>query len=151
MFTNCWWWSILGDKYSHFGGKWSLFGLSDHPGEHSVHCVKSTLAWVRPPLFGNAKILRASFHVTPPKGTPVFGKIDEIPEKRLPSDSFLEIHPFCLKQVTRPWRVYKACCKPFVFFKRDTIIFQIARLAYIRPSALLYKNIEATKMLLLCR
>ena len=52
MFTNCRWWSILGDRCSLFGGKWSLFGLSDAwVGflEYFYKSTKKSLAWVRPP------------------------------------------------------------------------------------------------------
>ena len=54
MFTNCWWWSILGDKCSLFGGYmiiiWVEWYLSRVFGIHlQIH--QKTLAWVRTPPF----------------------------------------------------------------------------------------------------
>ena len=51
LFTNCWWWPILGDKCSLFWGKWSLFGLSDAWVGFLGYLYKITeriFAWVRP-------------------------------------------------------------------------------------------------------
>ena len=64
MFTD---WSILGDKCSIFGGKLSIFGLSDHSGEHSVHCVKSTKTTL-PPFLAMPRFSRRLLQHSLPKG-----------------------------------------------------------------------------------
>ena len=52
MFTNCWWWSILGEKCSLFGGYiiiiWAEWCLSRVFGI-LLQIHQKILAWVRPP------------------------------------------------------------------------------------------------------
>ena len=54
IFTNCWWWSILGDKCTLFGGQmiiiWAEWCLSRIFGI-LLQIHQKILAWVRPPPF----------------------------------------------------------------------------------------------------
>ena len=68
MFTKCWWWSILWHKCSLFGGKLSLFWLSDNSREpltrflgYYYKFTKTILAWVRPsPTFWQCQDFESS-------------------------------------------------------------------------------------------